>query len=80
MTNFLSHIDKGDVLSPIFNTSIDGYAFQILIQWADGTKFSGLFLKNHRRKSCDKPLKNFKIPYSLELVANDGSLKSKKSK
>ena len=80
LQNYQYHFDIGKpMFSPIFLTQIKGYCFKLLVEWSGEEKeHLGLFLKVCRGSSYDKPLEPFKMPYSLEMVDNNGNILSKK--
>ena len=80
LQNYQYYFDIGeDVYSPIFLTQIKGYCFKLLVEWSGEKKENlGLFLWVCRRSNYDKPLEPFRMPYSLEMVDNNGNILSKK--
>ena len=78
--NYQYHFDKGKhVFSPIFLTQIKGYCFKLWVAWSGEKKENlGLFLRLCRGSNYDKPIEPFKMPYSLEMVDNNGNILSMK--
>lgn len=76
--SFCKDEDKDFVTRPVFYTTIEGYAFE----FATKVKFSihcfELLINVHRSRSFDELIGPYNTPVSLELVANDGSVISKK--
>ena len=81
LQNYQYHFDIGeDVYSPIFLTQIKGYCFKLCIRWSGEKKeYLGLFLRVCRGINYDEPLELFKMPYSLEMVDNNGNILSRKN-
>ena len=77
--NYQYYFDIGKrVFSPIFRTQIKGYCFQLVVEWSGGKKENlGLTLKLCRGSNYDKPLETFTMPFSLEMVDNNGNILSK---
>ena len=80
LQNYQYHFDIGKpVFSPIFLTQIKGYCFKLFVEWSgENKKDLGLFLKLCHASNYDKPLEPFRMPYSLEMVDNNGNILSKK--
>ena len=80
LQNYQYHFDIGErVCSPIFLTQIKGYCFKLLVAWSGEEKENlGVFLKVCRGSNYDKPCKPLRMPYSLEMVDNNGNILSKK--
>ena len=80
LQNYQYYFDIGKrVCSPIFLTQIKGYCFQLFVWWSEGKKETlGLALKLCRRSNYDKPLEPFRMPFTLEMVNNNGNILSKK--
>ena len=80
LQNYHCHFDIGKhVFSPIFLTQIKGYCFKLYVHWSGEKKENfGLFLHVCRGSNYDKPLEPFRIPYSLEMVDNNGNIFSVK--
>ena len=80
LQNYQYHFDVVEaVYSPIFLTQIKGYCFKLYIKWSGEKKENlGLALKVCRGSNYDKPLEQFRMPYSLEMVDNNGNILSKK--
>ena len=80
LQNYQYHFDVGKrVYSPIFLTQINGYCFKLFVEWNGEKKENlGLFLQVCHGSNYDKPLEPFKIPYTLEMVDNNGNILSQK--
>ena len=80
LQNYQYHFDIGEpVCSPIFLTQIEGYCFKLFVKWSGENKeYLGLFFKVCCGSNYDKPLEPFRIPYSLEMVDNNGNISSRK--
>ena len=78
LQNYQYHFDIGkDVYSPIFLTQIKGYCFKLLVKWNGEKKENlGLYLCLCRGSNYDKPIEQFKMTYSLEMVDNKGNILS----
>ena len=79
LQNYQYYFDIGEhVFSPIFLTQIKGYCFKLLVAWSGEKKENlGLYLKICRGSNYDKPIEPFKMPFSLEMVDNNGNIFSK---
>ena len=80
LQNYQCHFDIGKrVYSPIFLTQIKGYCFKLWVRWSGEKKENlGLYYKLCRCNNYDKPLEPFRIPFSLEMVRNNGYILSEK--
>ena len=80
LQNYQYHFDIGeDVFSPIFLMQIKGYCFKFCVEWSGEKKETlGLYLRVCRGSNYDKPLEPFKMPFSLEMVDNEGNILSRK--
>ena len=80
LQNYQYYFDIGErVFSPIFLTQVKGYCFKFCVEWSGEKKENfGLFLWVCRGSNYDKPLEPFKMPFSLEMVDNNGNILSKK--
>ena len=78
--NYQYHFDIGKpVFSPIFLTQIKGYCFTLFVEWSGEKKENlGLFYCICRGSNYDIPLEPFRMPFSLEMVDNNGNILSKK--
>ena len=74
LQNYQYHFDIGiDVFSPIFFTQVNGYCYQFMVKWFGKEKENlGLCVQFHSGSNC------VKMPYSLEMVDNNGNILSKK--
>ena len=70
LENYQYHFDKGKgVHSPVFSPDINGYKFQLMVNWSGEEKENlGLYLKLHRGESDKKELTPFKMTFKLEVV------------
>ena len=80
LQNYQYYFDIGKrVCSPIFLTQIKGYCFKLLVEWiGENKEHVRLFLWVCRGSNYDKPLEPFRMPFSLEMVDNNGNTLSKK--
>ena len=80
LPNYKYHFEIGeDVYSPIFLTQVKGYSFKLCVDWSGENKENlGLFLWVCRGSKYDKPLEQFRMPFSLEMVDNKGNIFSMK--
>ena len=80
LQNYQYHFDIGKpVFRPIFLTQIDGYCFKLFVEWSGEKKENlGLFYCICRGSNYDKPLEPFRMPFSLEMVDNNGNILSTK--
>ena len=80
LQNYQYHFDIGKpVFSPIFLTQIEGYCFKLFVEWSGEKKENlGLFYCICRGSNYDIPLEPFRMPFSLEIVHNNGNILSKK--
>ena len=78
LQNYQYYFDIGKrVFSPIFLTQVKGYCFKLVVEWSGEKKENlGLYLWVCRGSNYDKPLEPFKMPYSLEMVNNNGNILS----
>ena len=81
LQNYQYHFDIGkDIYSPIFLTEVKGYCFKLSVAWNGKEKESlGLYLWVCRGSNCNKPLEPFQMPYSFEMINNNGNVLSKKT-
>ena len=78
LQNYQYYFDIGKrVYSPTFLTQIKVYCFKLFVEWNGEKKENlGLFLLVCRGSNYDKPLEPFKMPYSLEMIDNNGNILS----
>ena len=79
LQNYQYHFDIGErVYSPIFLTQIKGYCFKLNVKWSGEEKENlGLYLHVCSGSNYDKPVEPFKMPYSLEMIDNNGNILSR---
>ena len=79
LQNYQYHFDIGErVFSPIFLTQIKGYCFKLRVRWTEEKECLGLFLNVCCCSNYAKPVELFNMPYSLEMVDNNGNILSHK--